>query len=121
MARAGPSEAYPGYVATSAGAMLALAPLALLAAAVVFLIIIWLSRIVSLGSILAAVAVAVFAWMWPGYEKLLPLKIFVTIMSAAVIVKHRANILRLLSGTENRIGGKTKAQAEPPVPTTETK
>ena len=53
---------------------------------------------------------AVFAWVWPGSGSLQPypvaLKIFVTIMSAAVVVKHRANIQRLLNGTEARIGKK---------------
>jgi glycerol-3-phosphate acyltransferase PlsY len=97
-------------VATSAGAMMALASLAFLVAFVVFGVVLLIGRIVSLASILAAVAIAVFAWLWTGYgdwqEYPLLLKIFVTAMSLVILYKHRANMGRLLKGTEPRIFGK---------------
>jgi glycerol-3-phosphate acyltransferase PlsY len=97
-------------VATSAGAMMALASLAFLVAFVVFALVLLIGRIVSLASILSAVAIAVFAWVWTGHGNWqaypLSLKIFVTVMSLAILYKHRANMGRLLKGTEPKIFGK---------------
>ncbi len=97
-------------VATSAGAMLALASLSFIFAFVVFVAVLLVGRIVSLASILAAVAISAFAWLWTGYGSWqpypLPLKIFVTIMALAILYKHRANMGRLVKGTEPRIWGK---------------
>lgn len=92
-------------VATSAGVFLALAPLPLLVAFLVWIGAVGLTRFVSLGSILAALAlpVAVFALPHRGGSGVL---IFTTALAAFVIWAHRANVRRLLRGEESRIGGK---------------
>jgi glycerol-3-phosphate acyltransferase PlsY len=93
-------------VATSLGLWLGLAPIPLAAAAMVFVVIVGWSRIVSLASIGAAIALvpAVAAWGCPRPYILLAIAI-----SALVILRHRANIGRLIEGTEPRTGeGKSK-------------
>jgi glycerol-3-phosphate acyltransferase PlsY len=69
-----------------------------------------MSRYVSLGSILAAITFAVVALI-RGYGKATPwLLATCVIIPVIVIVKHRANIRRLLTGTEYRFG-RSKAAA----------
>jgi glycerol-3-phosphate acyltransferase PlsY len=92
-------------VATGGGAMLVLAPLAVVAALPEFLAIVAATRFVSLGSISAAITVAIVAGVlaaigWVGIEA--PLA--ATAIGLVVIVAHADNIARLLAGTERRIG-----------------
>ena len=92
-------------VSTSAGMLLGIAPAAVGVGFVVFAVTVALTRFVSLGSILAAVAVpAAYISMTGGANRLLAGALVV--MGLLVIVKHRANIGRLLKGTEPRIAGK---------------
>lgn len=94
-------------VATSLGLWLGLAPIPLAVAVLVFVVIVGWSRIVSLASIGAAIAIvpAVAAWGCPR-----PYILPAIAISALVILRHRANIGRLIEGTEPRIGeGKSKA------------
>ncbi len=94
-------------VATAFGVFLALAwPIALLSLAV-FLLSLWRLRIVSLASILAAMVIPVAALALPphtgrGWAVMTAL----IAGPALVILKHHANIRRLLDGTEYRIGGR---------------
>ncbi len=89
-------------VATGVGSFLALAPKAVLIALVIFAAVVIAFRYVSLGSILGAAAFPVFAWLLNG-EKNSPSVLAVMIAaSALIILKHHANIRRLLAGTENR-------------------
>lgn len=88
-------------VATSAGVFTALAPWATLVGAAVWVVVVGLTRIVSLGSLLAAVALplAVFLTGEPMAE------LWVAIgLALFVIYAHRSNIGRLLRGEENRFG-----------------
>jgi acyl phosphate:glycerol-3-phosphate acyltransferase len=89
-------------VATAAGVMLALTPLALAVAATVWALVVMLTGYVSLGSIGAALVLppAVFLLQRPTAELLW----FDTLVAAGVILLHRRNIQRLLKGTENRFG-----------------
>jgi len=91
-------------VATSAGALLALAPLAMGIGALVWGTVYRASRYVSLASIAAALAVAASSW-WPpatrGHGALLTPAVL-TVLAMVVIGRHHANIRRLLNGTENR-------------------
>jgi glycerol-3-phosphate acyltransferase PlsY len=95
-------------VATGLGVFLAIVPWAVLAALVVFLVIVWRTRFVSLGSIVAATFIPL--WTWGMHAWVEPLGDFLPILmalcsSAAVIVaKHAENIRRLLAGTENKFG-----------------
>jgi len=91
-------------IATSAGVYLALAPWALLIAAVVFVLALLATRFVSVGSISAAVALPAAVWILPPHNLLLG--IVTTVLGLLAIFKHRSNIKRLLSGTEQRFGQK---------------
>jgi glycerol-3-phosphate acyltransferase PlsY len=91
-------------VATAAGVVLALAPLALLAVAAVWALTVWLSGYVSLGSVLAALLFPVAAeLLHPDRPE--PLW-FDILLAAFLVIKHRSNIQRLLRGTENRFGSR---------------
>jgi glycerol-3-phosphate acyltransferase PlsY len=90
-------------VATAAGVMLALTPLALAVAATVWAIVVFLTGYVSLGSIAAAAVLplAVYLLENPKTPELLWVD---ALVAAGVIILHRRNIQRLLKGTENRFG-----------------
>lgn len=90
-------------VATSAGVFLAVAPLAALAGVVVWGTLVAGTRIVSLASIVAALVVPLVVWTLQGSGAVLWLSIG---LAAFVVYAHRANIRRLLSGTEHRFGSR---------------
>ena len=90
-------------VATSAGMLLGVAPLAVAIGLGCWILCLVFSRIVSLSSILAAVAVGISVWF---QEKALVVQIALSVLSLLVIWLHRANIGRLLNGTEHRFGKK---------------
>lgn len=87
--------------ATGLGVLLAISWPVGLGAAAVFGAVLALSRIVSLSSMLAAVTAIVLVC---GLEQPLPYCLLVIAGGAYVIVRHRANIQRLLAGTEPRLG-----------------
>ena len=87
-------------VATAFGMFLALAPYPTLLAFAVFVVTVWLSHYISLGSILAAVTLGAAVWLFPAT---LPLRIVADVIAVFVVVKHRSNIQRLIKGCENRI------------------
>ncbi len=88
-------------VATSLGVLLGLNPWVALGGFGAFGIMLALFRIVSLGSIVAAVAVNFLMW---SLGQPLPYKIFGLVAGLYVIWRHQSNIKRLLAGTEPRIG-----------------
>jgi acyl phosphate:glycerol-3-phosphate acyltransferase len=90
-------------VATAAGVMLGLTPLALGVAAVVWALVLLLTGYVSLGSIAAAAVLpfAVYLLENPTSPELLWID---SLVAGGVIFLHRRNIQRLLKGTENRFG-----------------
>jgi glycerol-3-phosphate acyltransferase PlsY len=90
-------------VATAAGVMLGMAPLALALAAAVWALVLLFTGYVSLSSIAAAAVlpVAVYLLEPPRSPVLWWL---VVLVAVGVIVLHRRNIERLLKGTENRFG-----------------
>ncbi|HEX3473075.1 MAG TPA: glycerol-3-phosphate 1-O-acyltransferase PlsY [Silvibacterium sp.] len=98
-------------VATAFGVFLSLAPWAALAALGIFVLVLAVSRFVSLASIAAAVAFPVFAMLLPhtGYGPWLTAVILIA--PAIVIAKHHQNIVRLLQGTEYRFGKKRATAA----------
>ncbi|MCG2628881.1 glycerol-3-phosphate 1-O-acyltransferase PlsY [Bradyrhizobium sp. WYCCWR 13023] len=87
--------------ATGLGVLLAMSWPAGLGAAAVFGIALALSRIVSLSSMLAAFTAITLVC---GFDHPLPYRLLVIAGSLYVIVRHRANIQRLLAGTEPRLG-----------------
>jgi glycerol-3-phosphate acyltransferase PlsY len=87
--------------ATGLGVLLAISWPVGLGAATAFGVVLAISRIVSLGSMLAALtAIALIC----GLEQPLPYRLLVIAGGLYVIVRHRANIQRLLVGTEPRLG-----------------
>lgn len=97
-------------VATAAGVVLGVAPWALLAAFGAWLLVLRLTGFVSLGSIIGAVIFPVVAWFaHPDQRSQIWLHVTLAVL---IVVLHRANIRRLLDGTENRFGH--RASAAPP-------
>lgn len=92
-------------VASALGVFLAITPLAAVAALVVFLLIAFTTRYVSLASILGAAFIPLFAMVTSPDRS--PVFVGGTMFIALlVIMKHHANIARLMHGTENRFGSK---------------
>lgn len=87
--------------ATGLGVLLAVALPVGLGAGAVFVLVVALFRRVSLGSMLAALAAIALVCALPA---LLPYRLLVIAGGVYVIVRHRANIGRLLAGTEPRLG-----------------
>jgi glycerol-3-phosphate acyltransferase PlsY len=94
-------------VATAAGGLVVLMPLACLVGAAVWVLTFATTRYVSLGSVLAAVAVPATSWYrwWHG-DHPLAFGMVATALGLFVIVRHRGNIKRLLAGTEPRFAKK---------------
>ena len=88
-------------VATALGALLALAPLATLVLIAVFAIVVFLSRIVSLGAMTTAVTAPVVLWLFYQPPAIIGMGLF---LAAMIVLRHRSNIQRLLAGTEPRFG-----------------
>lgn len=108
-------------VATALGVFVLLFPKAILVALAIFIIAVAISRYVSLGSILATVALPIAAYFLEDSVHLYQDKnwginwaTFVPVMATCllVIAKHHENIRRLLAGTENRLGEKKSDAAE---------
>lgn len=93
-------------IATSAGVLAALAPWALIIILAVWLVIFGVTKYVSLASIAAALTLPLATWLTGGSIVMIIVTAF---MMALAIYKHRANIQRLLQGTEHRIGMKKEA------------
>jgi len=92
-------------VATGVGVFLVLAPVAVVFAGVVFLVIVLLTRYVSLGSIVAAAAIPLIIliqnYLGPRVD-FWPLMTAAVAAAALIIFAHRTNIERLIDGTETR-------------------
>ena len=90
-------------VATGFGVLLAMNPIVGLGTFASFLIILGVFRIVSLGSIVGAIAVN---GLMIGLSQPLPYILFAAVAGLYVIFRHRSNINRLLAGTEPKLGQK---------------
>lgn len=97
-------------IAVAAGAILASDPVVLLALLVVFFAIALTTRIVSLASVTVAVLYPILALLWSWYTQrsLLLTGVCTVLMAVLVVWMHRANIQRLMNGTEYRFGEKKK-------------
>lgn len=93
-------------VATGVGVFLVLAPVAVLGAGVVFLLVVFATRYVSLGSIIAASTIPLFVWLQHGLissvNALWPTMIAAAAGAGLIIFAHRGNIQRLLQGKESK-------------------
>jgi len=89
-------------VATLFGMLLAIQPVVAASCVGVFLLVLFLTRYVSLSSILASVALPVCV-LWIYNEKEVFYRVFAVAVSALVVLTHQKNISRLLKGNENRV------------------
>ena len=89
-------------VATLLGMAVAIQPLVALCCVGVFLIVLYLTRFVSLSSILAGVSFMVFI-LFIFNEKETLYRIFAVLVALMVILTHQKNIGRILKGTESKI------------------
>jgi glycerol-3-phosphate acyltransferase PlsY len=97
-------------IATALGAFLALVPLVALSSLALFIVIVLATRYVSLGSIAAAVSIPLFTLLLVPHHTA-ALLLGESAISLVTIARHRANIGRLLHGTESRFGANAKASA----------
>jgi glycerol-3-phosphate acyltransferase PlsY len=88
-------------VATAAGAFGVLTPLSLGVAGGVFLIVVWMTRYISVGSLAGAVALAATALI-SGAPAVVAAGAAVTLV--IILLRHRTNLRRLAAGTERRVG-----------------
>lgn len=93
-------------VATGVGVFLSLSPMALVYASGIFVLVVATTRYVSLASIMAAAAFPFCVWLMTIFAR--PSRAFAPVMTAAlvcaalIIFMHRANINRLMRGTESK-------------------
>lgn len=111
-------------VATSAGVVLGLWPYYTLPGLImiaVFIVTVYVTRYISVGSIAAAIVFPLsylgiaLAREWDPFGRQLPLLLFALLVAAMITWKHRTNIARLRAGTENRLGQKPAAATNTPL------
>lgn len=90
-------------VATAAGVFLALAPIAVLIGFAVWLAVLWLGRMVSLASVIAAVSMSVIIAVTDDRPAVLALGF---VVAAFIVFGHRANLRRIVRGEEYRFGSR---------------
>ncbi len=98
-------------VATGMGMLLGLIPVAIVTAVAIFAFLVYSSRLVSLGSILATLSLPfslliqrdTFGWDIPG-----PIFGFALVVPLFILYTHRSNVKHLLAGTERRLGRKSE-------------
>lgn len=87
-------------VATGLGVIAMLMPLPTILVFLVWLTIVYFTGYVSLGSIVAAALVPLLAWLFSAPPEVV---VFGIIAAAFIIYRHKANISRLMNGTESKI------------------
>lgn len=88
-------------VATACGVFWTLAPVATAIATSVFVVVVWMTRYVSLGSVIATVALPPIAWIT---NEPIPVVTGSVLAALLILQRHRANLVRLQQGTERRFG-----------------
>jgi len=89
-------------VATLLGMLIAVQPIVAVCCVAVFVVVLYLTRYVSLSSILAAIMLPVSVlWIWNEHE--LSYRLFALIVAFIVLITHQKNIGRLIKGDESRI------------------
>jgi acyl phosphate:glycerol-3-phosphate acyltransferase len=99
-------------VATAAGVIIVLQPLAIVLLLVFFVGLIAVFRIVSVASVLAAIAYPVLVWLL--YSDRPAFVLFAAMAALSVVWAHRSNIRRIFRGEEPRIDGKLTDYAKGP-------
>ncbi len=94
-------------VATALGVLLALAPMATVVLIALFGVVAGSSRLVSLSSIVAALAAPIMLWSLSYSPIVIATGVFLAVM---ITVRHRDNIQRLYAGTEPRFGSRANSR-----------
>jgi len=89
-------------VATLFGMLLAIQPIVAVSCVGVFLLVLFLTRYVSLSSILAGVALPICV-LWIYNEKEVFYRVFAVAVAALIVLTHQKNISRLIKGNESRV------------------
>ncbi|HSV09620.1 MAG TPA: glycerol-3-phosphate 1-O-acyltransferase PlsY [Hanamia sp.] len=89
-------------VATLFGMVLAIQPIVAINCVGVFLLVLYLTRYVSLSSIIAGVALPICV-LWIYNEKEVFYRVFAVAVAALIVLTHQKNISRLLKGNEGRV------------------
>ncbi len=97
-------------IATSAGVFLALSPQPVILALAAWVGVVFTTRIVSLGSLSAALLLPLSLFFLP-HEGGRALKLFTLVLAVFVFWAHRSNIRRLIRGEENRFGRRGKGES----------
>lgn len=87
-------------VATSGGVLLFYSPMLFMTMLAVFFLVLYVSKYVSLSSMLTGVYATVYAFVWTDD---VPLRIVVTLLTLFVFYRHRANVKRILNKTEPKV------------------
>ena len=87
--------------ATGLGVVTALSPLGALAAVILWVIIVKMSRMVSLATMIAALSASLLSFIL--YRENRDINIFLAVMVLLVILRHWKNIVRICHGTENKV------------------
>ena len=90
-------------VATACGAFSMLTPLAVPPALAIFAVVVWLTQYVSLGSVLASMALPPIAYALGSPA---PAVIAAAAASVLIVFRHRSNVSRVWLGTERRVGAR---------------
>jgi len=93
-------------VATGLGVFVALAPKSVLVVLAAFLVVVGITRYVSLGSIVAAALFPIAFYYLNPRQRTPAILAMISGVSLLIIWKHRENIRRLIAGNENRLGAK---------------
>jgi len=90
-------------VATACGVFSMLTPAAMPPALVIFAAVVWFTRYISLGSVVATVALPPIAYALGSPA---PAVVAAAAAAAIIVFRHRSNVLRLWTGTERRVGAR---------------
>lgn len=88
-------------VATSAGGLAVITPLAFVVEVLFFVGVVWASRMVSLGSLLVAATYPLLVLWW--YPADVPKMVTITVLALLVVWRHRSNIGRIARGEERKL------------------
>ena len=90
-------------VATACGVFSMLTPVAVPPTLAIFVAVVWLTKYISLGSVLASIALPPMAYALGSPA---PAVLAAAAASAIIVFRHRSNVLRLRTGTERRVGAR---------------
>ena len=90
-------------VATACGVFAILTPLAVPPALAVFVVAVWITKYISLGSVLASIALPPLAY---AAGSAAPVVAAAFAAAAIIVFRHRSNVVRLRAGTERRLGAR---------------